>query len=173
MSGLSVKFSTSALHRLEPGAVIKDIVALHVSLRKGGQVSTSTQIALLRRLLGGEVKGEVGYWFKQVRKVRGNISCRRDPLHTLIGYGFRVQGKVRLVVDVESADIMATLLRLKAEIEHETFAESSFHKELKFTFSGATEAHLLARELRHAKVGVLVHPRPFPYAWESKRMYGQ
>jgi len=77
------------------------------------------------------------------------------------------------VIDVESADIMATLLRLKAEVEHKIFTETNIHKELKFTFSGATEAHILARELRHAKVGVLVHPRPYPYAWESRRMYGQ
>ena len=72
-SGLSVKFSTSALHKLDPGAVIKDVVALHISIKKGARVSTSTQIALLRRLLDGEVKGQVGYWFKQVRRVRGNI----------------------------------------------------------------------------------------------------
>jgi len=75
------------------------------------------------------------------------------------------------VVDVESADIMATLLRLKGEIEHKIFFETNLHKNLKFTFSGATEAHLLARELRHANVGVLVHPRPFPYTWGSRRMY--
>ena len=74
------------------------------------------------------------------------------------------------MVAVESADIMATLLRLKAEIEHKILTETNLHKELKLTFSGATEAHLLARELRHAKVGVLVHPRPYPYAWESRRM---
>ena len=66
---------------------------------------------------------------------------------------------------------MATLLRLKGEIEHNIFSETNMRKELELTFSGATEAHLLARELRHAKVGVLVHPRPFPYTWESRRMY--
>jgi hypothetical protein len=48
---------------------------------------------------------------------------------------------------------------------------NQYTQKLKFTFSGATEAHLLARELRHAGVGVLVHPRPFPYTWESRRMY--
>lgn len=74
------------------------------------------------------------------------------------------------MVDVESADIMATLLRLKAEIEHNIFSETNLHKKLRLTFSGATEAHLLVRELKHAKVGVLVHPRPFPYTWESRRM---
>ena len=66
---------------------------------------------------------------------------------------------------------MATLLRLKAEIEHGIFIETNWHRKLKFTFSGATEAHLLTRELKHAEVGVLVHPRPFPYTWESRRMY--
>ena len=91
----------------------------------------------------------------------------------LIEHNLCVQGKVRLVVDVESADIMATLLRIKAEIEHKIFTETNVHKELKLTFSRATEAHILARELKHAKVGVLVHPRPYPYTWESKRMYDQ
>ena len=81
LSGLSVKFSTNALHKLEPGAVIKDVVALHVSIGKGAQVSTSTQIALLRRLLDGEVKGEVGDWFKQVRKVRDRVL---DPFHSCL-----------------------------------------------------------------------------------------
>jgi hypothetical protein len=66
---------------------------------------------------------------------------------------------------------MATLLRLKAEVEHRIYTETNIHKKLKLTFSGATEAHVLARELRRAKVGVLVHPRPYPYAWESRRMY--
>ena len=91
-------------------------------------------------------------------------------LFVLTGYNFHLQGKVSLVVDVESADIMATLLRLKAEVEHKIFTETNHHHKLKLTFSGATEAHLLARELRQAKVGVLVRPRPFPYAWESRRM---
>ena len=75
------------------------------------------------------------------------------------------------MIDVESADVMATLLRLKAEIEHKIFSETNVHKELKLTFVGATEAHLIVRELRHAKVGVLVCPRSFPHTWESRRMY--
>ena len=47
----------------------------------------------------------------------------------LIEHNLDVQGKVRLVVDVESADIMATLLRLKAEIEHKIFTETNVHEE--------------------------------------------
>ena len=66
---------------------------------------------------------------------------------------------------------MATLLRLKAEVEHKVFTETKLNYKLKMTFSGATEAHVLTRELRHANVGVLVYPRPYPRSWESRRMY--
>jgi hypothetical protein len=140
-------------------------------MNKGGQVSTSTQVAILRRLLDGEGKGEVGRWFREVRKVCDSTSCLRTFFLMFIWFDFGVQGKIRLVVDVESADIMATLLRLKAEVESKVFNETKLHQKLKLTFSGATEAHILARELSHAKVGVLVHPRPYPYFWESRRMY--
>ena len=70
-----------------------------------------------------------------------------------------------MVVKAESADIISTLLLLKAEVEEVT------HKPLKLTIVGATEAHLLAKELGEANVGVIVIPsRPFPVAWESHRM---
>jgi len=46
-----------------------------------------------------------------------------------------------LVVGVDSADVMATLLKLKAEVED---AKDST---MKFVFSGASEAHLLAEDI--------------------------
>jgi hypothetical protein len=48
---------------------------------------------------------------------------------------------VPLVVEVNSADIMATLLILKAE------AEERWGTNMRMVFSGATEAHLLAEEI--------------------------
>ena len=75
------------------------------------------------------------------------------------------------MVNVESADIMVTLIHLKAEAKHKIFTETNMRKELKFTFSRVTEAHLLTQELKHAKVGVLIYPRSYPSAWESRRMY--
>lgn len=69
LSGLSVKFSLGAAHKLERGAVIKDVVALHVSIKMSGDSSISTQVATLRRLLLGEVEGEMGTWFKKAAKV--------------------------------------------------------------------------------------------------------
>ena len=42
---------------------------------------------------------------------------------------------------------------------------------LKVTIAGGREAHLLARELGAAGVGVLLtQPRPFPKEWEARRM---
>ena len=39
------------------------------------------------------------------------------------------------------------------------------------TIVRATEAHLLAKELANAEIGVIVVPsRPFPYDWQTRRM---
>ena len=57
-----------------------------------------------------------------------------------------------LVVNVGSADIMASLVSLKQEVEKKT------GNTMKITFAGATEAHLIANELSAAGVGVIVTP---------------
>ncbi|KAG5721025.1 hypothetical protein E4T56_gene1508, partial [Termitomyces sp. T112] len=42
---------------------------------------------------------------------------------------------------------------------------------IKFTFTGASEAHLLAKEIGEAGIGVILAPsRPFPGTWESRRI---
>lgn len=70
-----------------------------------------------------------------------------------------------LVIHVESADIMATLVNLKREYESTTGIS------LWVTFSGATEAHLLAKEIARTKINViLTSPRAFPTSWEQRRM---
>ena len=57
-----------------------------------------------------------------------------------------------LVVNVGSADIMASLIALKREVEKKT------GKAFKMTFAGGTEAHLIADELAAENVGVIVTP---------------
>lgn len=74
IAGLSTTFRTAASHALELGAMIQDVTALHVSVRRqlGSQAaSISSTIATLRRLLlGGESKEtETGRWFDQAAKV--------------------------------------------------------------------------------------------------------
>lgn len=61
---------------------------------------------------------------------------------------------------------MATLVELKREVE------DHIGHSIKMTFTGAAEAHLLAKELAEANIGVIVTPpRAFPYTWEERRMY--
>ena len=69
-----------------------------------------------------------------------------------------------LVAEAESADVIASLISLKSEIE----AKSG--RTIRLTISGATEAHLLSKEIAQAGVGVILKPRPFPLTWEQKRM---
>ncbi|KIJ15978.1 hypothetical protein PAXINDRAFT_99322 [Paxillus involutus ATCC 200175] len=143
LGGLSTHFSLGAKHRLEREAVLEDVTAVHVAvLHRTGGASVSTQIAVLRRLLLGPYTGERGARFEAV-----------------------VKGELPLAVDVKNADIIATLLKLKKEVE----AASGVL--MKMTLIGAAEAHLVAAELAAANVGVIVTPpRSFPFTWEGRRI---
>ncbi|EAU91444.1 amidohydrolase [Coprinopsis cinerea okayama7 len=140
--GLGVHFSTGARNRLEPGAVLQEVTAMHVSIKHIGKPSVSTQIAALRRLLSGKVEGAAGHYFGKVR-----------------------DGRLPLVVEAHSADVIATLLILKQQVELDA------RKSIQMTITGASEAHLLAKELANAGVGVVLSPsRPFPATWEDRRI---
>ena len=56
------------------------------------------------------------------------------------------------MVNVHSADIIATLIDLKKE------AEAQGGVSVKMAIGGGTEAHLLADELAEADIGVIVTP---------------
>lgn len=69
------------------------------------------------------------------------------------------------MIYVDNADIMATLLKLKAE------HASVKGENIRMTFAGATEAHLLAPEIGAADVSVILSPsRPYPESWDRRRM---
>ena len=78
-----------------------------------------------------------------------------------------LKGSTPLVVETHSADVIATLIGLKSEIEN---ANGGFP--LRLTISGASETHVLAKELGAASVGVVLNPvRQFPKSWERRRMF--
>jgi len=69
------------------------------------------------------------------------------------------------VVEAHNADIMATLIMLKQEVE------TNSRGEIRLTISGASEAHLLAKDLGEANIGVILSPpRSSPLVWEQRRM---
>ncbi|KAL0949372.1 hypothetical protein HGRIS_009441 [Hohenbuehelia grisea] len=150
IAGLSTTFRTGAMHAMERGAVVQSVAALHVAIGKpnpltGKQLpSVAAQIVALRRLLNGwaDERTETGIWFKRA-----------------------AEGVIPLVVEVNSADIMASLLILKTQIEEEKGST------IRLVFSGATEAHLLAPEIGRANVGVILNPaQPFPATWDDRRI---
>ncbi|KAG1742005.1 hypothetical protein EDB19DRAFT_1703499 [Suillus lakei] len=139
LQGISTAFSPGAAHARVENASIVDEVALHVAVSMSSRIGVSTQVAALRNMLFGEGGDEV---LRSVRK-----------------------GKTTLVVDVENADIMATLLRLKDEYEVHS------GRELRMTFAGAIEAHLLAYEIAKTGVSVIVmQSKPYPSTWEQRRI---
>ena len=78
-----------------------------------------------------------------------------------------MQGESPLVVNAESADIIATLISLKSEVQ-ETLALDT---PLRFTIVGGREAHLLAKQIGQAGIGVIFRQlKPFPKEWEARRM---
>ncbi|PFH51276.1 hypothetical protein AMATHDRAFT_142867 [Amanita thiersii Skay4041] len=150
ISGLSATFRTGSAHAMERGAIVQDVAALHIVLGRENPLvlnsgtSVSTQIAALRRLLYGweGTDKETGEWFKKA-----------------------AEGVVPLVIEVHSADIMASLLILKADVEEKIGSR------MRMVFSGASEAHLLAQEIRDGDVGVILKPiRPYPLVWDQRRI---
>ncbi|KZT72054.1 composite domain of metallo-dependent hydrolase [Daedalea quercina L-15889] len=142
LAGLSAAFSPGAKHKLEKGAIVQQAAALHISIHYDAGPSVSTQIAALRALFRMEVRRPLGNLIEKVKK-----------------------GELILVVDVESADIMASLIELKKDIEDRE------GNTIKMTFAGASEAHLLAKEISEGGIGVLLtRPRPFPMTWEQRRI---
>lgn len=158
-AGLGVSFSLGARHKLERGAVIHEVTGVHVSIKHFGKPSVSTQVAALRRLLLGPSKGAAGDWFAKVKEV-----CPSESFFCLLD-AKDSQGQIPLIVEAYNADIIATLIILKREVEIET------RKSMKMTITGAAEAYMLAKELSESGIGVILNPaRPFPYVWEGRRM---
>ncbi|KAH7922182.1 hypothetical protein BV22DRAFT_1114028 [Leucogyrophana mollusca] len=134
LQGISTAFAVGAPNALQH-AIVKSDAALHVAIGHGGSASVSTQIAALRGLLFGTGGDEI------LQRVRN--------------------GSAPLVVAVESADIMSTLLRLKA----------TYPGALALTFAGAAEAHLIADEIAQAGVSVVVTSnKPYPWTWDQRRI---
>jgi hypothetical protein len=72
---------------------------------------------------------------------------------------------IPIVVEAHNADVIATLILLKKDVEEKT--GTTIH----MTIAGATEAHLLVKEIALANIGVIFRPsRPFPATWEQRRV---
>jgi imidazolonepropionase-like amidohydrolase len=108
--GVSYSYATNGKTSLD--GIVDEVGAVHVGLGQGTKMSTSTHIGVLRALLSGEYedKTELTRVFKGVAK-----------------------GDQVLVVDVNKADIMAALIRLKREFPS-----------VRMTFEGGHESWMVS-----------------------------
>lgn len=137
--GLSFAFSTSAEHPLSDNAILNPSAALHLQL-DNSQYSVSTKLAVLRRLLQNGT-GEDTELTRLVNEVK--------------------HGAKTLVVHVNKADYIATLVRLKRDVA----------PGMKLTILGGAESWIVADELAKEDVGVIVSPaRSFPGTWDQRRI---
>ncbi|KAF9053390.1 hypothetical protein BJ165DRAFT_1447326 [Panaeolus papilionaceus] len=149
IQGLGTAFSLGAPHKLAKGAIVQTETALHISFDMSRSASVSTQVAALRYLLFSG----------------GDVGLDMDIQSSSSAWDRVRRGAIPLVVNVENADIMATLIALKEEYENET------GQSLKLTFAGGSEAHLLAHEIARAGISVIITlVRPYPADWQQRRI---
>ncbi|KAK3073134.1 hypothetical protein LTR53_005566 [Teratosphaeriaceae sp. CCFEE 6253] len=151
--GVSVGFKTGAKHALEKSAVWQDEVAVHYTLtlaaKQGKTPSLSSAVGELRE--------------KLLKAVKANET---DEKASVEDYRLRhaVRGQIPLVITVHSADIIASVLRLKLEVE-----TASSHAIRLIIFGGA-ESHLLATELASSNTSVILAPLlPYGESWDQRR----
>ncbi|KAM0792660.1 hypothetical protein ACM66B_002440 [Microbotryomycetes sp. NB124-2] len=149
--GVSVAFRTGSSNVLERGSVLSDRAGLHVTIGhyKGTQTpSISTEIAELRRLLLAGLERD------ESDRVNADY------------FALAARGEIPLVINAWKADVIATLIKLKSEIESEPNATAPLH----WIIHGGQEAHLVAHELASANISVILSPpRPFPESWDERR----
>ncbi|SNX87424.1 uncharacterized protein MEPE_06134 [Melanopsichium pennsylvanicum] len=145
-SGVSVMFDTGATGVLDEGAVVKDEVAVHVTLSHNGDggLSISEQIGLLRQLLSSGSDS--------VKSKRTSSASNIDVWRKV------TNGELPLVVTALRADHISQVLRLV----------DSF-PDVKLVISGAAEGHLVASELAKRDVGVLIIPQTWPRTFDEIR----
>lgn len=148
--GTSVGFLTTATHSLEEGAVFASDVAIHYTLSLGIRNSDTYSGAfgkLRKRLLSAIKSTETPDDYSEEFYLQRVLS-----------------GDLTLALTINSADGIATALRIKSEVE------AANKKSIKVAIIGGAESHMLAKELAAASVGVILLPlQPPVTTWDARR----
>ncbi|KAI0475394.1 hypothetical protein GGR56DRAFT_675529 [Xylariaceae sp. FL0804] len=161
--GTSVGFRTGARHALEAGAVFADDAAVHYTLgpaakRGDGGGSISHAVGELRRKLLAAVDANA------------TALAEVDPVSESVFLARVVNGTMPLAITVHSADVIASVLRIKTEVEAAAAAVSSSPSSIRLVILGGAESFLLADELAAAQVGVVLSPLlAYRETWDQRR----
>ncbi|KAK0927191.1 hypothetical protein LTR29_017694 [Friedmanniomyces endolithicus] len=152
--GVSVGFRIGAKHALEEGAVWQEEVGVHYTFtlaakEDGKTPSMSSAVDTLRT--------------KLMKAVQANETTETSPMEEKKLRAV-INGTLPLILTVHSADTIATLLRLKTEIETAT------SHPLRLVIHGGAESHLLAPELAASNTSVILAPLlPYSVSWDQRR----
>lgn len=149
--GTSVGFVTSALTSIEKGAVFAEDAAVHYTLdinaRMTGKSYTEIFGTLRKKLLDAHKSDKEPESFSEEAYLKKVLS-----------------GDKVLALTINSADGIASALRIKAEVE------AVLKSKIKMAIIGGAESYLLATELASASVGVILQPlQPLPLSWDQRR----
>lgn len=155
--GVSAGFLTGAPHALEEGAVWQDEVALHYTMTKTEKtLSLSAAVGLLQAKLIKAVKANETEELKLEERWLRRV----------------VAGNMTLVVNVHSADLIASLLRVKADVEAEMRSkdDKASNGRLSMVIHDGAESWMLASALAEAHVGVVLAPfLAYSETWDQRR----
>ncbi|KAK1973839.1 amidohydrolase [Colletotrichum cereale] len=164
--GTSAGFLTSAQTVVDPGSVFARDAAVHYTLdssaKRGtdGVSSMSAAVGELRYKLLKAVTSSVADEKLAVEDSRSEAGFLRKV----------VKGKMALAVTVHSADTIAALLDIKANVEEAISQLTNVGVKLRFVINGGAEAHLVASALATAGVGVVLAPvQSFAMSWDQRR----
>nr|POE88247.1 hypothetical protein CFP56_11476 [Quercus suber] len=151
--GVSTGFSTGAFHALEKNAVWSSEVAVHYTLtlaaKQDKTPSISSAVLDLKR--------------KLLKAVRITNDTSQDSFEEMELVKV-VNGTLPLVLTVHSADVIATILSMKKEVESASLGP------LNLIILGGAESHLLAPELAAANVSVVLAPLlAYSDSWDQRR----
>jgi hypothetical protein len=154
--GTSVGFLTGARTALDNNTVFAPDAAVHYTLDLSAK-SSQPDIASISAAVGA-----------LRHKLLTAASKRSEPIPDIYSEEFFLQrvvnGSLPLVITVHSADVIASLLKVKHVVDEATDTP------LRLVIYGGAEAHLLVAELAAAKVGVVLAPA-FAYraSWDQRR----
>ncbi|KAL2163222.1 hypothetical protein VTH06DRAFT_5278 [Thermothelomyces fergusii] len=172
--GTSVGFLTGARTPLSEHAVFAPDAAVHYTLTpsvKSASLpdvsSISAAVAALRRKLLAAAAAVT-----RPAAAAAAAPGLDDDRYSEDAYLRRVvNGSLPLVVTVHSADTIAALLKVKAAVERELERGGATPgSRLRLVIHGGAEAHLVARELAEAGVGVVLAPlQAYATSWDRRR----
>lgn len=151
--GTSVGFRTSAKTSLSKDAVFAEDAAVHYTLDINVRTSTSYSAAF-------------GQFRQRLIQVLTDDKPIVDPFSEAAYLKKVLDGEKVLALTINSADGIASALRLKSDVE----GLLKGGKKIKLAIVGGAESYILAKELADASVGVILSPLQADGAtWDARR----